>query len=373
MNDTIKGKKILIYISDLKVGNGISTCIMNYYECLVKRGAIVHFLLNSGEASDFTRKVLDAGSKIFSFPINTSKPKKKNIDFIRLIMSTEYDIVHVNSSGFYALAILQIAKKNKIKVRIYHAHNPKERRSAKVILREMLYVNPSIRKANFYAACSRNAGDSVYNHQNYVVINNAMNIDKFKYVQSFREEIQDELGLKDKFVVGVVGRIEAQKNPYRIIDIFEEFHKLKSNAILIWAGDGTLKNSIVQYVKNKKIEDYVVFLGVRKDVNMLYSAMDIFLLPSIFEGLGLVFFEAQISGLLCFGSDKVPKDVEVTNNMNFYSLSWSNEQWATKILNEIENLPNRNNAYFEVENSKFDITKMSNSLADYYVQCLNQY
>ena len=372
MDDAIKGKKILIYISDLKTGNGISACIMNYYDCLIKRGAIVHFLLNSGESSDFTQKVLDSNSKIFALPINTSKPKKKNINFIRDVMSNGYDIVHVNSSGFYALAILQIAKKNRIKVRIYHAHNPKEKRSAKVILREMLYVNPSIRKANFYAACSSNAGNSVYNHQNYVVINNAMNIDKFKYVQSFRKEIHDELDLKDKFVVGVVGRIEAQKNPYRIIDIFEEFHKLKSNAVLIWAGDGTLKDNIVQYVEKKEIEDCVIFLGVRKDVNKLYSSMDIFLLPSIFEGLGLVFVEAQISGLMCFGSDKVPKDVAITNKMHFYQLDWSNEQWATKMLNESRKPINRNNAYFEVENSKFDITKMSNSLADYYIQCLNQ-
>lgn len=372
MNDAINGKRILIYITDLKIGNGISACIMNYYECLVQKGAIVHFLLNSGEDSVFLKKAVKAGSIIFSFPTNTSKPNWKNLSYIHSVMSEGYDIVHVNSSGFYALAILQMAKRNETKVRIYHAHNPREQRSIKVSFRELLYVNPSIRRANFYVACSRNAGNSVFGGKKFSVINNAMNIDEYRYAESYRQEIREELGMKDRFVVGVIGRMEAQKNPYRIIDIFEELYKKKNNAILIWAGTGTLKYKIAQYIKEKKLEDHVILLGVRKDVNKLYSAMDLFLLPSNFEGLGLVFVEAQISGLLCFGSNKVPEDVAVTNKMHFYSLEWSNETWANKMIKESENLSNRNNAYAEVKNTAFDISKMSNALADYYAQCLSQ-
>ena len=211
--------RVLVQIRDLRVGNGIAACLMNYYKDTADNGYIIDFLVNHDIDSEFKERVLRAGGNIYVMPHNTSKPNFHNIRYIRRVISTGYDILHVNHSGFYALTALREAKRQKITVRIYHAHNPRERRSLKVILRDLLYVNPSVRIANYYAACSRATGESVFQGRPYTVIPNAINTRDFFYDSSSRREIRQTLNIGDAFtVIGTVCRIEDQKNPLKTID-----------------------------------------------------------------------------------------------------------------------------------------------------------
>lgn len=355
--------KVLIQIRDLRIGNGIAACLMNYYEYTIQNGIVIDFLLNADIESPYRNRVLAGGSTLYVMPHNTSKPNRENDAYIRTVLAKGYDILHVNTSGYYALSSLKSAKKLGIKTRIYHAHNPKEPLSLKVAIRNKLYVEPSVKYANKYAACSKHAGNSVFDGKNFTVIHNAMDTSKYRYDESKRKEIRKELCVEDAYVVGTVGRMEDQKNPFFLLEIFNEFLKLKPEAVLVWAGDGSMKNSLKSKIDEYGIGEHVRLLGTRTDVAKLYSAMDMFLLPSKFEGLGLVFVEAQISGLPCFGSDKVPEDVEITQAVHRVELAKPASLWAeimNSVSNEIRVTDNK------VQKCGFDITTESLALVELY-------
>lgn len=361
--------KVLIQIRDLRIGNGIAACLMNYYEYTIQNGIVIDFLLNADIESPYRNRVLAGGSTLYVMPHNTSKPNRENDAYIRTVLAKGYDILHVNTSGYYALSSLKTAKKLGIKTRIYHAHNPKEPLSLKVAIRNKLYVEPSVKYANKYAACSKHAGNSVFDGKCFNVIRNAMETEKYRFDTEQRHILREELGIEDCFVVGVVGRLEEQKNPLYAIDVFAEFHTICPDTILIWAGDGALKERVIQRIKDQGIEDAVLLLGTRNDVDKLYSAMDMFLLPSKYEGLGLVFVEAQISGLKCFGSDRVPKDVELTNNMIRLPLDKGAKYWAEELRVGRETLSDREIGRLEIEKSEFEIRNSCYALKKMYQKC----
>lgn len=361
-------RKVLMQMRDLRVGNGIAACMMNYYEYTVQQGYSIDFLLNRYMDSPHTELIKKYGSKVYVLPHDTGKPDRKNYVYMKKVVTKEYDILHVNISGLNALEALRTAKKAGVGSRIYHAHNPKETSSVKAIIRSALYETLSVRLANGYAACSLHAGDSLFGRKPYTVLKNAVNVSEFQYDEEARRTLRRELQMENKFVTGVVGRFVEQKNPYFIIDIFEEIKKLKPDSILIWAGDGNLRDSIIRYTTGKKLGESVKFLGTRHDVNKLYSAMDIFLLPSRFEGLGLVFVEAQISGLPCFGSDRVPEDVVITENMHRVSLKKDAREWAKEMTDYIDRKRKENRR--TVECQEFEIEKLKPDLKNLYDRSL---
>ena len=324
--------RVLIQMRDLRVGNGIAACIMNYYEYTIKHGYQIDFLLNRNIDSPYVDIVKKNGSNIYTLPFDTNKPNKENRNYIKMIVDGKYDILHVNLSGLNALEALKFARKNGVKKRIYHAHNPKETSSLKARIRSIVYEVPSVWLSNQYAACSSYAGDSLFGKRQYYVVKNPVDTRSFVYDETARKRLRESLEIEDKFVIGVVGRLIEQKNPFFTIDIFEEIKKSIDNACLIWAGEGDLEPAIEKYISHKNLTSSIKLLGLREDVNKLYSAMDVFLLPSRFEGFGIVFVEAQMSGLQCYGSDKVPVDVQVSCNMHRIQLNKSAAEWSREII-----------------------------------------
>lgn len=366
MNNNCDHIKVLIQIRDLRIGNGIAACIMNYFEYTIQNGISIDFLLNRDLDSPYRNIVLKNGSRLFTMPHDTSKPNKDNVAYIKKIISSGYDILHVNTSGYYALRALRIAKRNGIKARIYHAHNPKEPFSLKVAVRNKLYVEPCKRYANQFAACSTEAGNSVFKGKRFTVIHNAMDTTRYQFDARKREVLRSELNIDDNFVIGVVARFENQKNPFFLIDVFTEFRKICPDAVLIWVGEGSLRDQIQKRIAEKGVNDSVKLLGTRKDANELYSAMDMFLLPSKYEGLGLVFVEAQISGLQCFGSDQVPKDVEITKNMKRLSLNKDTTYWAEEMKKNRATEIDRRNVGLQLRKSDFEISNGWDALQKMY-------
>ena len=198
------------------------------------------------------------------------------------------------------------------------------------------------------------------------VINNAIQVKQYAYNENVRNDMKEELGLKDKYVIGHVGRFQYQKNHEFLIDIFNEYSKLDADAVLMLVGQGENEGSIRDKVKELGIEDNVMFMGVRSDVHKLMQVMDVFLLPSRFEGLPLVLVEAQAAGLKCFTSkDVVSDECNVAQNVEFIDLMEKPECWSDKIYDasKIEN--DRSEYARKVSEAGFDIHTESGKIVGY--------
>lgn len=176
--------------------------------------------------------------------------------------------------------------------------------------------------ATNYFACSEHAGEWLFGKRvlkegKITVIKNAIDVDKFKYDAIMRDKMRKKLGVKDKIVFGHVGRFAKQKNHDFLIDVFFDIYQKRKDVVLLLIGEGSLEEKIKEKVKEKKLDDVVKFLGTKENVNDYMQAMDIFLFPSLYEGLGIVLVEAQCSGLMCVASTEVPKEVELTQNIFF--------------------------------------------------------
>lgn len=197
------------------------------------------------------------------------------------------------------------------------------------------------------------------------LIYNAIDVDRFRFNRSYRDEIRKKYNIEDKIVVGFSGRLSPQKNPLFLVEIFKEFHQLCSNSVLMIAGDGDLRKEIEKKVKEYGIENYTIMLGLRKDIEKYYQAFDLFLLPSLFEGLGIVLVEAQTAGLPVITSAGVVPDIAtitsqcIRQDLNDKAIEWASA--SLRLLSECENT-DRNSAYEIVKQSKFNILKEAKRL-----------
>lgn len=184
-----------------------------------------------------------------------------------------------------------------------------------------------------YVACSKIASEFMFGDgEKALVIPNAIEAEKFVFNPQLREQKRAELGLKDEFVVCHIGRLVMQKNPLRLLDIFKAFLAKEPNAVLLSIGTGDMESEVHRHAEELGIGERVRFLGTRLDIPELLQAADMFLFPSLFEGLGIVVLEAQASGLPCVVSTEVPREVNVTGNVSFVSLDESDDVWAENIL-----------------------------------------
>jgi len=370
----MENKKIKIAeIIGKYVGGGVEEIVYNYTSNLDKDIFQIDFIIDEDSLFIPKEKIEKAGINIIIVP-----PYQKVWDYqkklIKIFKENKYDIVH---SHINALSVfpLRVAKKAGIKVRIAHSHsttNPKEKKKnlLKLVLRKFskLYSTD-------YMACTEFAGrwlfgDKTFENCEVYVLNNAINIDKYQFDLEKRNSKRKELGLDDKtFVLGHIGRFVAQKNHSKLVDIFYEFQKNNKNSKLLLVGQGPLMDSIKNKIKLLNIEDKVMFLGQREDVNELYLAFDCFVFPSLYEGLGMVVIEAQCSGLPCIASSEVPNVTNITNLVTFVSLEDSNEKWC----NEIKRIKNdRKNYIKEIKESGYDINLETKKLMDYYITKCNR-
>ena len=198
-------------------------------------------------------------------------------------------------------------------------------------------------------------------NNDYIFIKNGIEASKFVFDPIKREKVKDDLGIKENtFVIGHVGRFAAQKNHKFIIDIFEGVLKVKQDVILLLAGVGELQNEIIEYSKKKGIFNHIKFLGEIENVHLLFQALDVFILPSLYEGLPVVGIEAQASGLKCLFSDTITTEVDVTGNVKFIPLQ--EKEWISEILS-MKDYP-RNNMLHLIEDSGFDMKNTSEIVAE---------
>ncbi|MCM3788888.1 glycosyltransferase family 1 protein [Domibacillus indicus] len=332
--------KVLHVVSSLD-GGGVESMLYNYYMHMDRQKIKFDFIVHGDSIGILEKEVNSLGSKIFHVV-----PKK--ISFIRNILeinkilrNEKYDIVHCHQN-FSNFSTLFLAKKNQVPIRISHAHGYKETRSFKELIRNHFLRLINKFWANYFLSCGIDAGKWLHGKKWYpseknVIINNAIDTKKFSYNLKIRETYRKILNVQNKTVLLHVGRFSNEKNHLFMIDIIEYLSQQNNDKyILLFAGDGPIKNAVKKHVEKKNVEDKVIFLGVRNDVMELMNAADVFLFPSKHEGFGIVTIEAQSTGLGVLASDRVTKETAVTNLIEFLPIEnaviWANKVSETKIL-----------------------------------------
>ena len=273
---------------------------------------------------------------------------------------------------------LYAAKKAGVPVRIAHSHstsNKKEwkKNAVKNVLRPF-----SKKNANVYFACSELAarylfGNKTFEEGKVTIINNAINLEKFKFNQGKREKLRKGLKIEDnEFVVGHIGRFVAQKNHTFLIDIFNELYKENKDTVLLLIGQGPLQDQIKEKVRELGLEDSVRFAGQVDNASDYYNAMDVFVLPSLYEGLPVVGVEAQANGLQCYYSTDMTKETKVLEKTEFISLNEGAKKWSKIILNDIKNVK-REDTEKEMTERGFNIRKATNKLEKRYNALIRNY
>lgn len=361
--------RILYIVPSLRLCNGVASYAMNYFRNIDKDKFQIDFITGIAEKSIYYEEIENAGSKIYCIPKmsakNISMTRKKIKKFLKE-NSKNYDIIHchvLNMGAFY----LYYAKKYGIKVRILHSHVTKTADSKMHEVRNKILLPVAIKNANYFCACSYEAGNKIFGNKEFKVINNAINGERFKYNDLYRKEIRKKYNISENtIVIGNIGRLCKQKNQKFLMDIYSEIKLQNDNTKLMIAGNGPLENELKEYAKIKKIDDNVIFVETTYDIEKMYQAFDVFVLPSTYEGLGIVLIEAQVSGLPCVVSDVIPKEAQISSQYKIISLQDSISKWAKAILNSVKK--ERKTNLIGLEKNNFNIKKEASKVSEYYLK-----
>ena len=280
-----------------------------------------------------------------------------------------YKIVHVHQDCLSSV-ILNAAARHDIPVRIAHSHSSSQDKNLKYLIKLWYKRNISKYATNLFAG-GEDAGDWIFCGAPFQIINNAIDVAAYAYNPTKRQEMRRQLGLENELTIGHVGRFNQPKNHPFLLDIFAVLLKKEPNAILLLVGGGEDMPKIQAKAHTLGIAEHVRFLGVRSDVADLMQAMDVFVFPSLYEGLPVTMVEAQAAGLPCIISDKVPPECILTEGLvDVLPLSAEPEIWAAKIL-EKKNLP-RTDRRNEIAAHGFDITTETVKLQEFYINAYEQ-
>lgn len=326
---------------------GIETMLMNYYRHMDKEKVQFDFLCNKTKPGAYDSEIEQLGGRIYHTPGLNPAKYPKYLEYMKSLFEqhSEYKVIeaHNGALGVYAL---HAAKKSEIPVRIFHAHGASITKDwklpIKLFCRSRLPYNMTHHFTCGIAAAECYFGKKTVEEGDYEFIPNAIEVEKFIFNPRVRENIRLEYNLNDKKVVGHVGRFMAQKNHDFLIDVFEKASQRDKDLMLVLLGDGELMDQIKAKVCEKNLSDKVVFVGNVGNANEWYSAFDIFVLPSIWEGLPVVGVEAQAADLPCVFSDSVTKEIALTDKASFISLDDDKEMWAKIILDKCGSIERKN-------------------------------
>lgn len=367
--------KVLLFVDRLRVG-GIQTLLVNLLEHFDLDRLQVDFLvLDDGMHYDLEDKVQALGATLYKLEGAWIYKPQDYLPYCKKVKAFfaehhDYDAVHLHSSSknFF---VLYYAKKYGIPVRIAHSHNTgfQSKSKAQILLGNVL-KGPLKKSANYYFACSAYAGEWLFGkkavEQGKVhVMPNGIDLDKFQYSEDTRTALRQELGVEGKTVIGNVGRFTPQKNHSVLIDIFEEIHRQNPDTVLLLAGIGELMDETKEKVKARGLEDCVQFLGFRTDVMNLTQAMDVFLMPSLYEGFPVTGIEAQAVGLPCAFSDTITREAKLIDQVAYISLEAPLAEWAEKTL-ALAGSCDRNACGKVLKERGFDINDIAQFLEGFY-------
>ena len=347
--------------------------IMSLYREIDREKVQFDFVENCPERGMYDDEIESLGGRIFHCPrysgVNHASYVRWWTDFFD-VHSGEFSVVH-GHLGSTASIYLGVAKKHGI-FTIAHSHNAQNGYSLKGTL-YAAYSFPTRFIADYFFACSQAAGVSRFGRRiaadkrRYSILPNAIRTEDYAYSPQVRARVRAELGVGDKTVIGHVGRFDLQKNHPFLLQTFCAIRARRSDAVLLLVGDGKDLQKIQAEAHSLEIENSIRFLGVRTDVNELLQAMDVFVFPSLYEGLPVTLVEAQTAGLPCVISDRISEECILTEGLvTVERLESSAEQWAEHILSQIGE--DRKSRQAEVAARGYDISETAVWLKEFYLE-----
>lgn len=341
---------------------GLETMLMNYYRNIDREKIQFDFLVHRAERSDYDDEIESMGGRIYRAPRLYPQNYPAYFTYMKKFFREhpEYKIMHshIDSMSFLPLLAGKLAG---VPVRIAHSHNTSIDLDIKYPLKQCFRFLLPI-AANLHLACGEAAGQFLFRGRDFLVIPNAIDASAFAFDAELREKKRRELEVEGRFVIGHVGRFCEQKNHEFLVELFEKVLIRNHNATLLLVGTGDKEPQMREKVRSLGLSEQVLFLGKRSDVNELYQAMDVFVMPSLFEGVPVVGIEAQFSGLPCIFSDRVPREVAFADTYSFLPLEAGQEFWAEHILNHCDRVCAR----CTCENTLLDVKTSQKQLADLY-------
>ena len=358
-------KRILIVITTafLPTG-GLAGVVMNYYRKIDKSIMQIDIASTNKASDELINELAKTGSRYYCLG------KRLHIltYFLRLYkLCKEYDVIHVNGNSATTVIEHLVAKMAGVKKRINHNHTsiPDHK-----IVSNIVY--PFFQKlVTERVACSDLAGNWLYGEGNFTILRNAIDVEKYCYDPIKRKILRESFGISENCIVlGHLGKIYKPKNHPYLIKIFNEYHKFNSNSKLFLVGDGVMRQEIEELVQELQLQSDVIFAGLRTDVPDMLQVMDCFVFPSIWEGMPLSVFEALSSGLPCFISDHITKEVMVTPYIHALSIEDTPASWAEYIKVHIPSESRENVCRTNAEcitKAGYNITTETCKLRDIYL------
>lgn len=351
-------KRLLCLIGNMNTG-GAETFLMKLYRNIDRTKYQMDFCINTKEECFYNREIRNLGGKIYYIPPKSSDVKEFKKQLTELIKKEQYDYVIRITSNAAGFMDLKIAKKAGARVCSARSSNSSDGASfkAKVIhyLSRLLYGKyVDVKFAPSDLAAEYTFGKTALKKGKVSLLHNAVDLNIYHYYAKGREDIRKKFSIEDKKVIGHIGRFMHQKNHSFLLDIFYNIKKKEPNAVLLLVGgNGDLEESVRQKVADLGLEDSVIFAGIRSDIPQLLSAMDVFVMPSFFEGMPNTVIEAQATGLPCIIADTITKEANITGLVEYLPLTVSAEFWADKSLAAINDI--RRDTKQDFLDNKYDI------------------
>ena len=361
----------VLQIIGLVCGGGVEAVILNYYKHIDRDKVQFDFVVHKDSPVDITETVEAMGGRVYKVTPYYKNPIAFTVEIYKIIRKNRYRIVHsnMNTLSVFPLFAAWLAG---VPTRILHNHSTSapgetKRNIAKAILKPFAKLF-----ANRKWACSRYAAEWMYGKEpvergEVTIISNAINLAKYAFSEEKRKEVRNEWGVTDEFVVGHVGRFVFTKNHEFLIDIFAKALPKNPHMILILVGDGPLRQAVEEKVKKAGIADKVKFLGICQNVQDLYNGMDLFVLPSHYEGLPVVGVEAQANGLPILVSNRVTKEMEITSAVEYKKLSDGADSWADRTVKDPWTRKADLEADKKLRAAGYDITEAAKALEQRYI------
>ena len=361
--------RVLQVVTHMERG-GLESMLMNYYRYIDREKIQFDFLVHRQDRAAFDDEIESLGGKIYRLP-RLVPWSKSYLSALNCFFDEhpEYKVIHVYQDCLSS-AILKVAAQHNVPVRVAHSHSANQDKNLKYPIK-LWYKRFIPQYATNLFACGKDSGDWMFGGAPFQIINNAIDVETYAYNPTKRQEMRRQLGLENEITIGHVGRFNQPKNHPFLLDIFAVLLKKEPNAILLLVGGGGGMSQIREKEQKLGIAEHVHFLGVRSDVADLMQAMDIFVLPSLYEGLPVTMVEAQAAGLPCIISDKIPPECILTEGLvDVMPLSASPGAWAEKILAK-RAIP-RTDRRAEIAVHGFDITTEAVKLQEFYLKAYEQ-
>lgn len=307
---------------------------MNYYRNISEKIEI-DFATHDVKDFEYKREIESKGNKVYVFPkikLSTFREICKKIDRF-FEQHNDYDIIHCNMANA-AIIYFYFAKKYGNKIRILHSHQNKYADSFFHSLRNIPLVFAGKLLTTSRIACSKEAGEFLFKNKEFTILKNAIQIKNFEYNLEKRKKIREKLQISDEeYLIGNIGRLTEQKNQKFLIQVFKKVYEQEKNAKLLIIGEGHLKEKLAMQSEDMGLKKEIIFLESTDKINEYMQAIDVFVLPSLYEGVGIVNIEAQAAGLHTIVSERVPKEAKVTEDLiEYISLNDDIKIWSETIL-----------------------------------------